>query len=644
MVTASTDPGIATTPTPQTAPAIQQGTVHPSPGSVATFAPVAMTKDPSKDSGPTLSPDPPSSEGPSSKSNPLSSADPPSNAEPPSNEDPRPSIPKSNAAEHTTPTETEALASSYATENPSRSPFLVATVGSQQIYALPNGAVAVQGKTIKPDDPAITVDGTPISVGLSSIYVGGSAFQIPPSITALDPLPSTLNDKPIEAAAAGAVLLGEQMISEGQVTTVDGSRISNGQDRIVIGSTTFAKSRGGGPVPASLPTPPPMLNGKHIDAATAGGLLFDGQMISEGQAMTVDGYTIFNGHDRMIIDSITFGKPLDSGRLPTAGPTPLLSAIDGKSLEYDGDDAPVLDGHTISSGQQTTIDGKDVAITAGDLVVDGTTYALPRISHTTISKAPSPSSMNNNPLRFDEDGNLVYDGRTMSPGQQTTINGKHVVIEPSDVVIDSTTYPLSVLPRPTAAAAKTTSPLTQINGEEVRFDPEGEIVIGGSTMSPDQQTTVQGVYISAGHGRAVVGSHTYSSAPSAANTLGGPGVVTPSSIFGGSEASLAIPTLTASGAAATAQAGDSPISSAAGKDSPSGEPGLGAIILAALEDMPSQTQAGASPAAASQTSSNVTAGSVTPFDPSSNSGVMASSISFWIGSAVTGFAMLVLPL
>lgn len=260
------------------------------------------------------------------------------------------------------------------------------------------------------------------------------------------------------------------MISEGQVTTVDGYRIFNGQDRIVIASTTFAKPRDGGRVHAPGPTQPTMLNGKHIDLATAGGVIFDGQIISEGQAMTVDGYGILNEHDRIIIDGTTFEKTRASIHPPTKGPIPLPSAIGGKSLRYDGDGALVLDSKTIFPGQQTTIDGKGIAMKAGEVVVDGTTYALSVAAHPTTSKAPSPSFKDSDPLKLNEDGVLLYDGKTVTPGEQTTINGKHVVIEPSQVVIDSTTYPLSLLPHPTGLP---TSLVTTVNGEEVRFDPEG---------------------------------------------------------------------------------------------------------------------------------------------------------------------------
>ncbi|KAL9580329.1 MAG: hypothetical protein Q9212_004566 [Teloschistes hypoglaucus] len=659
MVAVSTDPGVAQTPVPQTEPVIQQGTVDPLPGGTATFAPVAKTKEPSKNTGPTSSPNsppnpgppsnpetsssagPPSNTepssnpetplnaGPPSKANSPSNIDPPSNAEPPPNEDSRPSIPQSNPAEDTTRTRTEVLASKVVTQNPPRTSFPIATVGSQQIYALPAGGVAVQGKTVKLDDPAVTVDGMPISVGLESVYIGGSAFKIPSPIPALGPLPSTLDGEPIGPITAGAVVFGEQIISEGQLTTVYGYQVSNGQDRIVIASTTFAKSQGGGLVPAPGPTPPTMLNGKYIASATAGGLLFDGQMISEGQEMTVDGHGIFNKHDRIIIDGTTFEKPRVSIHPPTNGPTPLPPAIGGKSLRYEEDGALVLKSKTIFPGQQTTIDGKGISMKTDEVVVDGKTYAVPVAGQPTTSKAPSPS------FRLNEDGALVYDGKMISSGQQTTINGKHVVIKSSEVVIDSTTYPFSNLPHPTADPA---SLLTQINGEEVRFDAEGKVVLGGSTMNLEQQTTVQGMYISAGHGRAIVGSHTYS-APSTGNALRGTGFAQ-TDMLGGSEASLTNPTLTGPGAAATGQADHGPTPSASGQNSPNGETGLGAIILSAMEDT-SQKSAGASSPAVESHTPTVIPG--VAYSPSSNSVVeAASSFSLWFCSAVTGLAILVL--
>ncbi|KAL8717009.1 MAG: hypothetical protein Q9225_005708 [Loekoesia sp. 1 TL-2023] len=479
LVTVSTDRGTTPTSPSLATPVVQQTTTDPSPGGTATFHSVAETRG-------TFS-------NPDSSSHP----DPPSHPDSPSNGDPPPSALLDDPAKGqitTKPTRTEAHAFKDPTMGPPRSSLLVATVGSQQVYALPDGGLSVQGMTIGIGDPAITIDGTSISADSRSIYIGASAYDI-------------------------SSLVG-----------------------------TFG-------------LPPPILNGKHIEAATAGAVLFGGQIISDGQAMTVDGYRISNGHGRMVIDGTTFQKPLYGTHVPTAGPTPLPSVIDGKSLQ------------------------------------------------------------------LDEDGALVLDGKSMFSGQQTTIDGKRLFMKASEVVIDSTTYALPVLPHP--AAAEPSSRLTQIDDEEVMFDPDGRVVLEGSTMNAGEQTTVQGTYISVGQGRVVMGGHTYS-ALLASNTLGEPGVAQ-SSIRDDKEASMSNPASAVPGGT-IGQADNSPTTSA------SAQLGLGAMIMSGLKDMSLQTTE-ASPAAESGGPSALTNLSGTTSSQSSDSG-STGFIPLWVALAATTFVML----
>ncbi|KAI4126995.1 MAG: hypothetical protein LQ338_003450 [Usnochroma carphineum] len=522
LVTVSTHLDSTRTSAPQATPAVQPNSINPSPGDTASLVPIAKTSKPPSNSDPPSPSGSPSPVDPSSRPDSLSPSDPrspadppspsgaPSPAEPPSRPDPssdlnpRPSALPDNPAtgEVTTePMTTEVHASNNPTKGPSRSSFVIATVGSQQVYVLPDGGVSVQGMTIAIGDPAITVDNMPISADSRSIYIGGSAYETP---------------SPSEVSGL----------------------------------------------------PPSIISDQHIEAASAGAILFGGRIISEGQRMTVDGQTISNGQGRMVIGGTTVEKPPYRIPVATDVPTPLPSAIGSKSLEFDGD------------------------------------------------------------------GALVFDGKSMFSGQQTTIDGKHVVMEASKVAIDSTTYSLPMLSHP--AAAEPTGWSTQINSDKVVFDHDGRVVLDGLTMSPGEQTTAKGTYISIGQAWAVMGGHTYS-APSSSDALK-ESQVTQSSTVDNPMASPSNSALVVPGEA-VGEADKGPTTSTSGvQNNPGDDSGLGAMIMSAFGSMSSQTTQASSAATPGGPSALTTSSGILP---TQSSGLgHTPSRSLWIALAAAVFVVL----
>ncbi|KAI4254916.1 MAG: hypothetical protein L6R42_006993 [Xanthoria sp. 1 TBL-2021] len=338
LVTVSTT--LETTPTSASlnTPDVHHITNDPTPGNVVTIIPVAQTSSPFNHLDPPSDPDSPSNPAPSSYPAPPSDPDLPSNPGLPSVRDPSPHPdPPLNLDFHPTAlpekpvenwittklTMTTPYTSKDSTNGLPQSPFLLATVGPQQVYALPNGDVSVQGMTAEHGHPTMTVDGTPISVDAGSIYIGGSRYELPTPLKEFALPPSAIDGHYIEAASAGAILFGERILSEGQHTTVDGHAISNGQGRMNIDGTSFAKP--------------------------------------------------------------SYDKPV-----PTAKQTPLPTIIGTMSLNLNQDGALLLDGTTMSPGQQTTIDGKRVAIKTGEVVIDSTTYNRPALPYRVAAQSTIP--------------------------------------------------------------------------------------------------------------------------------------------------------------------------------------------------------------------------------------------------------------
>ncbi|KAL8930233.1 MAG: hypothetical protein Q9208_000850 [Pyrenodesmia sp. 3 TL-2023] len=320
LVTVSTT--LETTPTSTTlnTPDVHHITNDPTPGNVVTLAPVAQTSSPFSHLDPPSDPDLPSNPRLPSVRDPSPHPDPPLNLE--SHPTGLPEKPVESRIT-TKPITTTPHTSEDPTNGLPRSPFLVAPLGSQQIYALPNGDISVQGMTAEHGHSIITVDGTPISVGADNIYIGGSTYELP---------------TPLKESAL----------------------------------------------------PPSAIDGHRIEAASAGAILFGGRIISEEQHTKVDGHAISNGQGRMIIDGTSFAKPLYDKSIPTAKQTPLPSVIGTMSLNLSQDGVLLLDGTTMSPGQQTTIDGKRVAIKTSEVVVDSTTYNLPAVLYPVVTESINP--------------------------------------------------------------------------------------------------------------------------------------------------------------------------------------------------------------------------------------------------------------
>ncbi|KAI4143505.1 MAG: hypothetical protein L6R39_004546 [Caloplaca ligustica] len=313
------------------------------------------------------------------------------------------------------------------------------------------------------------------------------------------------------------------------------------------------------------PPPPSMIKEQHIETASDGVILFGGQMISEGQDRTVNGCTTSNGQGRIVIGGTTFEKPSYRTPVPTTVPAPLPTAIDGKPLEFGGNDALVFDGESVLSGQQTTIDSKRVFMGAREVVIDSKTYSLP------------------------------------------------------------------TLPQPTPADSTGWS--TQINGEEVVFDHDGKIVLDGFTMSPGEQTTVEGIYVSAGQSSVVMSGYTYTAPSSSALSSSDPGITQ----FSIADSPGASPSTSASAVPGkpAAEADKCPTTSNSGQKAPGEDSGLGAVITSAFGNMSSSPTVQASPAAtpALTTSSGATTGQ-------SNGSAYTATRSLWIALAAAVCIML----
>ncbi len=115
------------------------------------------------------------------------------------------------------------------------------TIGTQ-IIPLDSTALAIDGTTLYPAHPAITIDGTLISLGSSILVIGSHTQSLTLPQSTPPPAPSylTFAGETIAVAASSIVIAGHTMTPGGPAVTADGKIVSFGSLVLVIGTQTMS--------------------------------------------------------------------------------------------------------------------------------------------------------------------------------------------------------------------------------------------------------------------------------------------------------------------------------------------------------------------------------------------------------------------
>lgn len=259
-----------------------------------------------------------------------------------------------------------------------------------------------------------------------------------------------------------------------------------------------------------------------------------------------------------------------------------LSTTNGQRAQAVSASHIIVGGKSIEDGQQVTIGGHVVSNGQGRAIIDGT--ALKTLQHSiltaTATSNPLPSIIGKKPLGLDRDGALVLDGKTMLSGMHTTVDGKYVFVEASQLVIDSTTYSLPQSLQSTGAESA---------GQSSPFD--GTVPLDIFTMDPSRPMGDQAKHKSLGQGSAITSTDAYRAVTSGAIPI----------TSGGAQGA---PTSASNGAAAASRQTASPFSEQPLKDTnnsaqtiaeepdsanDSPAPGASSGSLGGLESTPSGT-------------------------------------------------------
>ena len=335
---------------------------------------------------------------------------------------------------------------------------------AQQAGSYPTEVVTL-GHTITQGAPAITVSGTPISLGSSGLAIGSTMISLP----FVTPYPSEY------------VTLGHTITQGAPAITVSGTPISLGSSGLAIGSTTISLSPAASPAIFTAA-------GQVITPLSNGGVIVAGKTIAPGApAVTVSGTPISLGSSGLAIGSTTISLPSTTSQavFTVAGQaiTPLPNGV-------------IIAGQTLLPGAPAiTASGAVISLSPSNLVIGTSTIAL----LTTYSPQPTGFTLGGQTFTISRAAVAIY-GTTLTPGAPaTTIDGTLISLGASQLVIGSSTYAL-----PTTASL-----LTLANGDVFTVNPVEGVQISGSTLlEGGSALTVGGTRISLGTGGVVVGDST----------------------------------------------------------------------------------------------------------------------------------------
>ena len=256
------------------------------------------------------------------------------------------------------------------------------TIGGQTLTALPNGGYSIADTTIQPDDPAITVHGTPISLGSSVLVVGPSTLSLETGNT--NEVYIAGGVKYTQLDPERILLDGNTLSVNGPATIVSGNTVSLGSSGIVIAGQTFAFST---PAPEAVAPNTLTIAGQTVTQLGSSRVLVDGVTLSvNGEGQTLHGTVVSLASSGIVINGQTYTLPTPAPEV-VPGPDGVYT-IAGQTVILLGSSSAIVDGMLISvNGPAETVSGKTISLAPSGIIVDGQSYPFPNLPPKTTSNA-----------------------------------------------------------------------------------------------------------------------------------------------------------------------------------------------------------------------------------------------------------------
>jgi hypothetical protein len=415
------------------------------------------------------------------------------------------------------------------------SPGQVLTVDGATITASPANAFVVDGKTAVPGGAPITVDGTVISVPASANGIVVNGRTVPGEFS--DSTVFNINGMAITALpGVGFPIAGQTLQAGGPAITVDGTRLSlaPGGTALVIGSSTSAITAAAG---AASEIPELTIGSQTFTAnAATQFFLAPGQTLTPGGTAVISGTTLSleSGASAIVVNGETriFGSSSPDSMVTSS---PSVIRVDGQAFAANAGGTYLISGQTLTPGGSITITGSNGAQTLS-LSPSGTELVAVVSGHTitnTLSDSAAAADATAAPvltiggktftaLPGSDGANPTYliNGETLSAGEEETVTvaGKTYVVSlaPEATLLEveelgaggkATMTRLQTLFPATATGRTSTMPGS---GSDGNGDDDGETGTGTGTASPARKT---------GAANSLIGSSQFTSFFVAAGTL-----------------------------------------------------------------------------------------------------------------------------
>jgi len=324
------------------------------------------------------------------------------------------------------------------------SPGQVLTVDGATITASPANAFIVDGKTAVPGGAPITVDGTVLSVPASADGIVVNGRTVPGEFASSTVF--NINGMAITALpGVGFPIAGETLQAGGPAITVDGTRLSlaPGGTALVIGSSTSAITAAAG---AASEIPELTIGSQTFTAnAATQFFLAPGQTLTPGGTAVISGTTLSleSGASALVVNGETriFGSSSPDSMVTSS---PSIIRVDGQAFAANAGGSYLISGQTLAPGGSITVTGSNgaqtlslspsgnklVAVVSGHTVTntlsdsaaaDATAAPVLTIGGQTFTALPGSDGAN---------PTYLINGETLSTGEEETVTvaGKTYVV------------------------------------------------------------------------------------------------------------------------------------------------------------------------------------------------------------------------
>ena len=357
----------------------------------------------------------------------------------------------------------------------------------------------VAGETLTPGG-VVTVSGMPISMDSdASIAVIGGSTQLLKD-AAVTPKPVlTFAGSVYTAGFSNEFFIAGKTLTKGGVIVIDGTRLSLNPSgtTVVIGSSTQAPSV---PIITAEPGQRKILtfHGSTYTADGSSNFIVDGQTLAQGSAITADGTQVsYDQAGFRIIVGNTGTQILAATRVNDPEQETVLT-FDGSTYTADSSTNFVIDGHTLSKGGVTTVDGTRLSYDPeGSEVVIGTSTQSLATPGASTPQEDALLTFDGSTFTADSSSDFVIDGQTLSKGAIITVDSTRLSYnqQGSAIVIGTSTQALSFA---TITPAPTPTPVITFDGSTYYANDasSSEFVIDGQTLTKGGVVTVDGTLIS----------------------------------------------------------------------------------------------------------------------------------------------------